>query len=112
MRSTEEQRQRYEDWLELAYDLSKHLTTLGTVTAVLIAGLYKESFAHPPPPLLLIVTLILLAITVALALAAMTFIAQELSYRHRAPTTLRVLFWGAVAALLGSVISFAVYALF
>jgi hypothetical protein len=62
------------EYITLLYDISKHLTTVGTVTAVVMVAL-SEGRGAPYVPLLL------LAVSVSLALGAMGELVRQMSIR-------------------------------
>jgi hypothetical protein len=93
------------EYLKLLYDISKHLTTLGTVTAVVIIAL-SEGRGAPYGPLLL------LAVSVLMALGAMGLLVRYMASRSGIAVGLTnphtLLQIGSVAILMLAVAWFAV----
>jgi|SRR5829696_2013362 len=106
------QERRYEEYLKLIYDISKHHTTLSTVTAAVVGGLFQDSFKQHPYPVALLAALILLAISVGLAVIAMVFVADLMKgteVRNRLPTKVYVLHWCMTAAVVAALVLFGVH---
>jgi hypothetical protein len=96
------------EYLKLLYDISKHLTTLGTVTAVIMIAL-SEHRGAPYGPLLL------KSLSVFLALAAMGILARYMAWRvgfsGRWSISHGLLQLGSVVLLVAAVAWFAVLTL-
>ena len=96
------------EYLKLLYDISKHLTTLGTVSAVIMIAL-SEDLGAPYGPLFLI------ALSVFLGLAAMDILARYMAWRvgfsDRWSISHGLLQLGSVVLLVAAVAWFAVLTL-
>ena len=108
----EQKEARYLEYLKLTYDLAKHHTTLSTVTAALIAGLFQDSFKADTYPTLLLVALILLGISAGLAVVAMvrvTKLIKRTETRDELPRSLTLLHVLIVGSMLIAIGVFAWY---